>query len=56
MGERRKEASLVCVKVMVHGKGGDEITLNGVVYVMKSKGRLITKPWEDTRTRKYYHV
>jgi len=41
MGERRKEASLVCVKVMVHEKGGDEITLNGVLYVMKSNNETL---------------
>jgi len=32
-----KQLSVVCIKVVVQGKGGDKV-LTGAVYMMKSKG------------------
>ena len=40
---RKKQLGVVCIKVVVEGKGGDEST-KGVVYMMKSRG-LRTEPW-----------
>ena len=57
---RKKQLGVVCIKVVVEGKGGDEST-KGVVYMMKSRG-LRTEPqgtpsyirvravvWDDAR-------
>ena len=40
---RKKQLGVVCIKVMVEGKGGDESD-EGVVYMMKSRGPR-TEPW-----------
>jgi len=38
-----KQLGVVCTKVVIQGKGGDEST-EGVLYMMKSRG-LRTEPW-----------
>ena len=38
-----KQLGVVCIKVMVKGKGGDE-SAKGVVCMIKSRG-LRTEPW-----------
>jgi len=32
------ELSVICIEVVVQGKGGDKSTIRGVVYMTKSKG------------------
>jgi len=54
---RTKQLGIVCIKVVVEGRGGCEST-EGVVYMMKSRGPR-TKPWGHrrrryTRTKKCY--
>jgi len=37
VGERKEELCMICIKVVVEGKGRDKST-EGVVYMTKSRG------------------
>jgi len=47
-----KELSVVCIKVVVRGKGGNDRVLRGVVYMTKSTGS-ITEPWGTPQEEVY---
>ena len=49
MGGKRKELSVICIKVVVKGK--DQST-EGVVYMTKSTGPR-TEPWETPQEEVY---
>jgi len=60
-GKMKKNSwvSIVCIKMVVQGKGEDEST-EGIVDMMKSR-RPRTEPWEHhrrryTRMRKCYYI